>query len=167
MRLLKTPVRARRHSISSRPANAGIGSIVPAPPPRRAAVLKPGGRLVIAHFDWIPLPGNMVEATEQLIEKHNPKWKLGGGLGIHPLWARDMGVAGFTNIETFSFDIDAIYAHEAWRGRIRASAGVGASLTPDAVAVFDAELRAMLAERWPKDPMRVPHRVFAAIGVAP
>jgi SAM-dependent methyltransferase len=139
--------------------------------PRAAAearrVLKPGGRLVIAHFDWIPLPGNMVEATEQLIEKHNPKWKLGGGLGIHPLWARDMGVAGFTNIETFSFDIDAIYTHEAWRGRIRASAGVGASLTPDAVAVFDAELRAMLAERWPKDPMRVPHRVFAAIGTAP
>ena len=49
--------------------------------PRAAAearrVLKSGGRLVIAHFDWIPLPGNMVEATEKLIEKHNPKWKLG------------------------------------------------------------------------------------------
>lgn len=139
--------------------------------PRAAAearrVLKPGGRIVIAHFDWIPLPNNMVEATEKLIEKHNPKWKLGGGLGIHPLWPRDMGVAGFTNIETFSFDIDAIYTHEAWRGRIRASAGVGASLTPDGVAAFDAELRAMLAERWPEDPMRVPHRVFAAIGIAP
>jgi SAM-dependent methyltransferase len=139
--------------------------------PRAAAearrVLKPGGRLVIAHFDWIPLPGNMLEATEKLIEKHNPKWQLGGGLGIHPLWTRDMGAAGFANIETFSFDIDSIYTHDAWRGRIRASAGVGASLTPDAVAVFDAELAAMLAERWPEDPMRVPHRVFAAIGVAP
>ena len=98
--------------------------------PRAAAesrrVLKPGGRLVIAHFDWIPLPGNMAEATEKLIEKHNPKWKFGGGLGIHPQWPRDMAVAGFKNIETFSFDLDAIYTHEAWRGRIRASAGVGA-----------------------------------------
>ncbi|MGH7949612.1 MAG: class I SAM-dependent methyltransferase, partial [Candidatus Binataceae bacterium] len=27
-------------------------------------ILRPGGRLVIAHFDWIPLPGNVVEATE-------------------------------------------------------------------------------------------------------
>ena len=139
--------------------------------PRAAAearrVLKPGGRLVIAHFDWIPLPGNMIEATEKLIEKHNPKWKLGGGLGIYPQWPRDMAVAGFKDIETFSFDLDATYSHEAWRGRIRASAGVGASLAPEAVAAFDDELRAMLAERWPADPMRVMHRVFAAIGVAP
>ena len=138
--------------------------------PRAAAearrVLKPGGRLVIAHFDWIPLPGNMIEATEHLIEKHNPKWKLGGGLGIYPQWPRDMAVAGFKYIETFSFDLDAIYTHEAWRGRIRASAGVGASLAPEAVAAFDDELRTMLAERWPEDPMRVMHRVFAAIGVA-
>jgi SAM-dependent methyltransferase len=139
--------------------------------PRAAAearrVLKPGGRLVIAHFDWIPLPGNMIEATEQLIEKHNPKWKLGGGLGIYPQWPRDLAVAGFKGIETFSFDLDAVYTHEAWRGRVRASAGVGASLSPEGVAAFDDELRATLAERWPEDPMRVMHRVFAAIGIAP
>lgn len=139
--------------------------------PRAAAearrVLKPGGRLVIAHFDWIALAGSMTEATEKLIEKHNPKWKFGGGLGIYPLWPRDMAVAGLVNIETFSFDLDAIYTHEAWRGRIRASAGVGASLAPEGVAAFDDELRAMLAERYPEEPMRVMHRVFAAIGVAP
>jgi hypothetical protein len=122
---------------------------------------------VIAHFDWIPLPGSMSEATEKLIEKHNPKWKFGGGLGIYPLWPRDMAVAGFVNIETFSFDLDAIYTHEAWRGRVRASAGVGASLAPQGVAAFDDELRAMLAQRYPEDPMRVMHRVFAAIGLAP
>jgi hypothetical protein len=102
-----------------------------------------------------------------LIEKHNPKWKFGGGLGIYPQWPRDMAVAGFGNIETFSFDIDETYTHDAWRGRIRASAGVGASLAPEGVAAFDNELRAMLSERWPEDPMRVMHRVFAAIGVAP
>jgi ubiquinone/menaquinone biosynthesis C-methylase UbiE len=139
--------------------------------PRAAAesrrVLKPGGRLVIAHFDWIPLPGNIAEATEKLIEKHNPKWKFGGGLGIHPQWPRDIAVAGFKDIETLSFDLDAIYTHEAWRGRIRASAGVGASLAPEAVAVFDDELRSMLADQWPNDPMPVLHRVFAAIGTAP
>jgi SAM-dependent methyltransferase len=139
--------------------------------PRAAAesrrLLRPGGSIVIGHFDWIPLPGNMVEATEKLIEKHNPKWRLGGGLGMYPQWPRDLAIAGFGDIETFSFDLDAIYTHEAWRGRIRASAGVGASLPPEQVAAFDEELRAMLESRWPEDPMRVMHRVFAAIGVAP
>jgi ubiquinone/menaquinone biosynthesis C-methylase UbiE len=43
-------------------------------------LLVPGGWLVIAHFDWIPLPGNVVEATERLVEQHNPQWKGGGGL---------------------------------------------------------------------------------------
>ena len=30
-------------------------------------ILKPGGHLVIAHFDWIPLPGNVADLTEKLI----------------------------------------------------------------------------------------------------
>lgn len=32
-----------------------------------ARMLKPNGILVIAHFDWIPIVGNMVRATEELI----------------------------------------------------------------------------------------------------
>jgi SAM-dependent methyltransferase len=126
-------------------------------------VLHPGGRLVIAHFDWIPLPGNVVEATEQLILKHNPDWKLAGGLGMHPRWPRDVAIAGFTDIETFSFDVMASYSHEAWRGRIRASAGVGGTLSAKRVAEFDAELAAILKQRFPQDPMGVHHRTFALI----
>jgi SAM-dependent methyltransferase len=139
--------------------------------PRAAAearrLLVPGGRLVTANFDWIPLIGNMVEMTEKLIEKHSPNWKLGAGVGIHWYVMPGLSVAGFKNLETFSFDIDTIYSHEAWRGRIRASAGVGASLTPEQVTAFDDELRVMLAESFPEDPMPVLHRVFAAIGTAP
>jgi len=126
-------------------------------------LLRPNGWLTIAHFDWLPLPGNVVEATEQLIERHNPEWRFGGSLGIHPVWLRDVAIAGFREIETFSFDVDAPYSHEAWRGRIRASAGVAASLAPDQVARFDADLRALLLERFSQDPLAVPHRVFAVV----
>jgi ubiquinone/menaquinone biosynthesis C-methylase UbiE len=128
-------------------------------------ILKPGGRLVIAHFDWIPLPGNVADATENLIRSYNDVWKLWGGTGMYPQWMRDLGESGFRQIESFTFDIDAPYSHEAWRGRVRASAGVGASMPPDRVAQFDADLAAILTEKFP-EPMTVLHRVFAAIGVS-
>jgi len=123
-------------------------------------VLIPGGTLVIAHFDWVPLPENVVEATEQLILKHNPPWHMAGGTGMYPAWLADVSRAGFAGIETFTFDLCVYYSHEAWRGRIRACNGVGASLSPDQVRRFDAELKALLEERFPADPISVPHRVF-------
>jgi SAM-dependent methyltransferase len=132
-----------------------------------ARVLRDDGRLVIAHFDWIPLPGNVVDSTERLIESHNPDWKLGGGLGIHPLWLRDLGEAGYREIETFSYDEDASYSPEAWRGRVRASAGVGASLSPEGVDAFDRALETLLRDRFPDNPLAVPHRVFAVIARPP
>ena len=130
-------------------------------------LLKPGGWLVIAHFDWIPLPGNVVEATEQLILQHNPGWRGSGGNGLHPAWLRDVAVAGFENIETFSFDLPVSYTHIAWRGRIRASAGVAASLPPELVARFDADLARLLSEHFPGDPLETLHRVFVVVCRSP
>lgn len=128
-------------------------------------VLRPSGRVVIAHFDWLPLDGNMVDATEQLILKYNPAWSANGGNGVYPAWLGDLGNAGFSQIETVSFDIAQPYSHAAWRGRIRASAGVAASLDEDEVAKFDAELAEVLRDRFPQDPMAVPHRVWIATAV--
>ncbi len=130
-------------------------------------LLVPGGWLAICHFDWIPLPGNLVAATESLIEAHNPDWRWGGGTGLHPAWLADAAGAGFRALETFSFDQEVPYSHVAWRGRIRASAGVAASLPPDAVATFDRALAALLAKQFPEDPLDVPHRVFALLARAP
>ncbi|MFN8482503.1 MAG: methyltransferase domain-containing protein [Anaerolineae bacterium] len=130
-------------------------------------VLRPGGAVVVAHFDWIPLRGNVVAATERLIEAHNPAWRWGGGSGLHPAWLRHLSEAGFADLETFSYDVLVPYTHADWRGRIRASAGVGASLTPVEVAAFDSELAALLAERFPSPILPVQHRVWAVIGRKP
>ncbi|KOV94929.1 methyltransferase [Streptomyces sp. NRRL B-1140] len=126
-------------------------------------LLRPGGRVVIAHFDWLPLPGNVVEATEELILSFNPSWTLGGGTGLYPRWLTDLATAGFTGIETFSFDLTVPYPPEAWRGRIRASAGVGATLPPDEVERFDDALGRVLHERFPGDVIHVPHRTWAVV----
>src|SRR5262245_21256887 len=70
-----------------------------------------GGHLVIAQYDWLPVRDNAVEATEQLIEKYNPEWKLGGGTGLHHEWMSDVRAAGFAEIDTFSFNIDVAFTH--------------------------------------------------------
>ncbi|MFF7893208.1 hypothetical protein ACFZDI_15180 [Streptomyces sp. NPDC007907] len=55
------------------------------------------------------------------------------------------------------------YPPEAWRGRIRASAGVGASLPPDQVQRFDDALGRVLRERFPGEVVQVPHRTWAVV----
>ena len=139
--------------------------------PRAAAeclrVLVPGGSVAICHFDWLPVAGSVVAATERLILKHNPAWSWGGGTGMYPSWTADVAAAGFEDLETFSFDVNVPYSHEAWRGRIRASTGVAASLPPDAVAVFDDEHAELLARRFPSEPLLTPHRVWALVARAP
>jgi SAM-dependent methyltransferase len=132
-----------------------------------ARVLKPGGALVICHFDWIPLPGNVVEATENLIRAYSPDWNLGRGHGVYGFWLADLSNAGLRDLETASFDHDQSYTHEGWRGRIRASAGVKGSLDADAVARFDADHAALLAERFPQDPLAVHHRVWWVVARKP
>ena len=130
-------------------------------------LLRPGAAVLICHLDWLPLPGSVPEATESLILQHNPTWGGAGGYGMYPLWAADVSGAGLTGIETFSYDIKLPYAHAAWRGRIRASAGVAASLPAEAVERFDHEHAAMLAERFPDETLVVPHRVWALVAWVP
>lgn len=129
-----------------------------------ARVLKPTGAVVIAHFDWLPLPGNVVEATEHLIVEHNPDWRFGDGNGFHPEGLANLDAAAFINCETFSYEIDVPYTPDGWRGRIRASTGVGASLTAEGVHAFDADLQRMLESSFPFRILQVPHRVYAIVG---
>jgi len=49
--------------------------------------------------------------------------------------ARRVRPAGFVDVETFSFDVHVPYTQEGWRGRIRASAGIGRQFPPEEVAV--------------------------------
>jgi len=122
------------------------------------------GRLIIAHFDWLPFSGNVVEATEKLIKKYNPPWDGDDGTGIHVRRFTDLAEGRFLNIESFTFDVLVPYSHEGWRGRIRASSGVSASLPSEAVARFDCAHAELLARSFPTEPLEIPHRVFAVWG---
>lgn len=132
------------------------------------------GTVVIAHFDWLALSGNVVEATQEIILRYTPPgdpshgpWRFAHGTGVYPQWLTDLQEAGFAGIETFSFDIQVAYSHDAWVGRIRASGPIAGTLDDAGVEACSRELTATLAERFPEDPLTIPHRAWAVTARAP
>ena len=98
--------------------------------------------------------------TEALIKEFNPEWKMDGGNGSYPLWLMDLCQNGFQDCRTQSFDQMVPYTQEAWIGRVRASAGVGATLSPGRVQSFDEEHQRRLTEMFGRGDLRVHHRVW-------
>jgi SAM-dependent methyltransferase len=129
-------------------------------------VLVPGGRLLICNFSYLPIAGNVAGRTEDLILEHNPGWPKAGWCGVHPEQVQALDIAGFIDVESFSYAVDVPFTHEGWRGRIRTCNGVGSALDTDDVERFDADLAALLAREFP-GPLTVTHRIFAASGRKP
>ena len=122
---------------------------------------------LIAHFDWLPIPGNVVAATEEILLRYTPSWPFANRAGLYPEWLTDLQIAGFRALETFSFDLDVPYSHEGWVGRVRASAPVSGTLDDEGVQRCSQELEEMVRERFPAEPLAVPHRVWALTARAP
>jgi len=125
--------------------------------------LRPGGTVVVAHYDWLPEPASLAAATEALILQHNPQWQLGGGDGLHPKAAEDLRQAGFASCERVHEIVAQPFRPEDWRGRIRASVGIAASLDAAQVHAFDQELAALLANDFPGEVLELPHRLDLTI----
>ncbi len=124
-------------------------------------VLVPGGRLVTSHFNWLPKADAVAAASEALILRFNPAWGAAGYDGrVNPVpkWVPDdVVLEGF-----FWFDADIPFTRETWRGRMRASRGVGASLPAEQVDAFDREHAALLEAIAPAS-FTVKHRVDARV----
>ena len=122
-------------------------------------VLVPGGLLVTGHHTWLPREDDFVRRTEDLVLEFNPQWSaadFSGEIPLRPKWAE--GLVEWRGC--FIYDEDVPFTHETWRGRMRASRGVGASLSPEEIERFDAALGELLVEHVPNE-FAVRHRVDA------
>ncbi len=126
-----------------------------------ARVLCSRGRVLVAYFTYLSEPGTVGALTEALILKYNPTWPLAGSEGRLPWIATDLDTAGLRHVDTFELDLTLPMSHEAWRGRIRACNGV-LTMPADQGAAFDTELAALLAREC-REPLAVPHRIFAVV----
>jgi SAM-dependent methyltransferase len=124
-------------------------------------LLVPGGALLTCHLCWLPRADPIARATEELVLAHNPRWSgadWSGNVPARPGWA-----AGHFRVRAFFFyDVPLPFTREAWRGRIRACRGVGATLSPEEVRRFDAE-HAELLEAIAPERFTVLHRIDAHV----
>lgn len=128
-------------------------------------ILRPGGRVVVVHNDWLNRPGSASLLTRDLFDATGVEWPraaLVGHLGFYPQWTVPLEAAGFVELESFSFDVEVPYTHEGWIGRIRASAGMRI-MTEVQRSAFEGTLTRALAERF-EPVLLVPHRVFVLFG---
>ncbi len=123
--------------------------------------LKPDGVLVTTHFSWMPFLSPIAKASEELILKYNPQWTGHSYKGDinpgYPGLGHDFRVKGF-----FCYDEGIEFDRESWRGRIRASRGIGASLTQDEVQRFDNEHKVLL-NKITSERFKIIHRIDAHI----
>jgi len=127
-------------------------------------LLRPQGLFVVAYFDWIDRPGNPVDEMHKLQKKYNPGWHgIPWPLGFYPQKPGELTFEGFSSKGSFLYEENIPYTHIAWRGRMRAYAGIGGSLPKPVVEQFDAEFAEVLRDKFKEDIMLVPHKVWAEV----
>ena len=118
--------------------------------PELARMLKPGGKLLLLYMAWLPFEDAIAGKSEALALKYNPGW-TGGGETRKPIWIPDITHEYFSLDEHKEYDLPVHFTQETWHGRMRACRGVGASLSPQALAQWDTEHRALLREIAPQE----------------
>jgi SAM-dependent methyltransferase len=129
--------------------------------------LRPGGHLLIAQYEWLPLNGNVVQDSERLILGCNPGWTAHSGSGLHPLWLKEIAEAGFVDLRTWSLDLEVPCDHAAWCKRVRACPALAMLGDESRLQRLDAELMAMLSERHAHEPMAVSYRLWVVSAATP
>jgi SAM-dependent methyltransferase len=125
-------------------------------------LLKSNGKLVIAALDWLRLPDNVIDATLKILEQHQASSYAGPRTFLYPDWTSDLVAAGFKQWEAFAYTTKLNYAHEAWCGRVRASADI-AGFDSRKLASFSADFMIAMRRQFPREPLEVDHTVFCLI----
>lgn len=111
--------------------------------PVLAELLKEDGRLVILYMAWLPAEDKIAGMSEELILKYNPKWS-GGRETRHPIYIPDAVYEYFDMEYHEEYDVSVPFTREKWHGRVKASRGIGASLSADELENWEREHWALL-----------------------
>ena len=111
--------------------------------PKLHKMLKPDGRLLILYMAWLPYEDDIAAESERLVLKYSPQW-TGKGETIHTIEVSDCAYEYFEKVHSEEYTLNVPFTRESWNGRIKACRGIGASLTDDEIASWEAEHVALL-----------------------
>ncbi|MCI8371850.1 MAG: class I SAM-dependent methyltransferase [Lachnospiraceae bacterium] len=117
--------------------------------PKLAHLLKQGGRLLVLYMAWLPLEDPIAAASERLVLQYSPHWS-GANETMHPIEAPACMWEWFEAEHREEYRVDVPFTRESWNGRMKACRGVGASLTPEETAAWEAEHKKLLEEIAPE-----------------
>ncbi|OZG57032.1 methyltransferase [Bifidobacterium tissieri] len=123
-------------------------------------LLKPGGRFLVMVMEWLPFEDMIAGESERLALKYSPHWS-GAGEQMHPIAIPDCYRSGFELVHHEERKLKVPFTRESWNGRMKACRGIGASLAPERIIVWEREHMAML-ERIAPERFDVLHYVAMA-----
>lgn len=117
--------------------------------PKLAKIIKKGGKFLILYMGWLPFEDEIAGKSEDIIKKYNPVWN-GAGDTVHPVWIPPQYEQFFDITLEEQTRVDIPFTRESWHGRMRACRGVGASLSPSELEMWDKEHMQMLNDNAPE-----------------
>ncbi len=126
-------------------------------------VLRPGGHLMIVHYDYHMRPGNIVEKTMGLLNQANPipkgkKWTF-----QYPDWLYELTDNGLGEYKIFGTSCYIPYSMDQWVGRILANAQTGASMSDAEMTAFRENFIRELAPMFDGKIQPIEHRIFSVL----
>ena len=113
--------------------------------PKFWRMLKQGGSILVLYMAWLPFEDKIAGASENLVLKYNPNWS-GAGETIHEIVMPDCCKKNFELVYREEFTLKVPFTRESWNGRIKASRGVGASLTDQEILMWEQEHKKLLED---------------------
>lgn len=123
-------------------------------------VLKPHGLFCKILMDWLPKEDKVIAEMIETVQRYNPAWNPEGFNEeeyTFPDWAKGR----FICEEVESYDVALTFTKEAWLGRVLTCRGVGASLSHEQIAQFEAEYRGLLDKY--DEPLQLKHRIHTEL----
>ena len=130
--------------------------------PELARVMRPGAKLIILFFAWLPGESEIAAASERLVLKYNPQW-TGHGFTAHGIEGIPEVYDRYFTVESNGYEICPVtFTREGWNGRICACRAILPSLPAERCAGFSREHTAML-ENMAGESFDIPHSLAMAV----